>query len=65
VTVLGLKWCELCAVGASFALPPAPLTGLGYAFAVCALVQWMRQRVQGCWIPNEEWMDTMDRKAKR
>lgn len=68
VVVLGLKWCEPCAVGATFMLPPAPLTGVGYVIAVCALVQWMRQRVgvlSGVWIPNEEWMDTMDRKVNR
>ena len=49
-TVLGMDWCEDCAIVASFSLPPAPLTGLGFVFASCALVQWMRQRVEGAWI---------------
>lgn len=50
VVVLGLRWCDECAVVASFALPEAPLCGLGYTLAVCALVQWMRQRIDGAWV---------------
>ena len=45
--VFGMEWCARCALLAAEHMPGAPVLGLGYRIAVCALVQAVREEVHG------------------